>query len=373
MNNAIRPTGVRPDIESLTSLRGLAAGWVVLYHFGDDLAFTRAASPLLRMGNMAVPCFFVLSGFVLSYNYLNQFPSITWRSYLKFLSLRFARVYPVHLFTLLVLLAMLAVALHTGMSVQHLEDGYGVHDFVLNLFLVHTWVPYFRLNWNYPSWSISSEWFAYILFPLMAIGLNRLGRRWLAVALGLGWGGMMAVYQTSFPLPFRELLVVLPTFFIGCILGRWLLSRPVGGGAIPGGLAADAAVIAVLVAPSVLPVEWAVATMLTAFVVIVGGLAAAGGRCSRLWRWGPVLYLGEVSYSLYMTHALAHRVCIKVLPAERYAGSGLAAQLLVAAGYFGLVAAATLSTYYLVEKPFRRWGRRLADRTFSRVSGPRPG
>ena len=48
------------------------------------------------------------------------------------------------------------------------EEGYTATTFVANIFLVQTWVPDFRLNWNYPAWSISSEWFAYLWFPVLS-------------------------------------------------------------------------------------------------------------------------------------------------------------------------------------------------------------
>ena len=96
--------------------------------------------------------------------------------------MRWARIYPVHFFTLLVVLGMVAVCRIKGWGLT--DAGYGAWDFVLNLFLVQTWVPNFHLNWNYPSWSISSEWVAYLCFPFFCtVILRRITTRFQARVL----------------------------------------------------------------------------------------------------------------------------------------------------------------------------------------------
>src|SRR5262249_8096010 len=153
----------RPPVHSLTTLRGLAALWVVVYHFWPEvlvlLPGLALLTPLAVVGNLAVPCFFILSGFVLCYNYAPEFHRLSARDYGR----RLVRIYPVHLVTLLAVLAMALVSWRLGWALT--DSGYTGRDFVLNVCLVHTWVPDFHLNWNYPSWSISSEWFAYLFFP----------------------------------------------------------------------------------------------------------------------------------------------------------------------------------------------------------------
>ena len=119
---------------------------------------------------MAVPGFFVLQrGFVLAHNYADHFSNLQIRSVLIFLGRRLVRIYPVHLMTLLSVLVMVLVAGH--LDYQLAANGYTLQTFVENLFLVHYWLPSFTLSWNFPSWSISAEWFAYLLFPLIACGL----------------------------------------------------------------------------------------------------------------------------------------------------------------------------------------------------------
>src|SRR5262245_21034494 len=102
------------EIVSLTALRGVLASWVVVYHYWNDvLALFPVAEPLTpaaRWGHMAVPAFFMLSGFVLAYTYTDKFRTLSRRRVDSFIGRRLARVYPVHLATLLVVAAMVWIS-----------------------------------------------------------------------------------------------------------------------------------------------------------------------------------------------------------------------------------------------------------------------
>ncbi len=216
------------DIPSLSMVRGVLALWVVLYHFWPDVLalfpIWSLLTPMMTKGQFAVPAFFILSGVVLAYNYGDSFKQFSIGAAVSFLINRFARIYPVHLASLLVVLAMVTVSWNRGWEVA--DSGYTLRDFILNLFLVHTWVPHFTLNWNYPSWSISSEWFAYMLFvPLMAT-CYRLSSSWLWGGAVCSYAAMLWVYNSPPETLFRELLVVVPTFLFGVIFTHaWRLDR----------------------------------------------------------------------------------------------------------------------------------------------------
>jgi len=218
------PLPRRPAIDSLTSLRGLAALWVVLYHFHSDivtlLPFAKSLSPFIGQGHFAVPIFFVLSGYVLTYNYLESIGARTGRYELfRFWGRRLLRIYPMHVVTLFVVLAMVLAARSLGLTIS--EAGYSRTDFVLNLFLIHTWVPYFRLNWNYPSWSISSEWFAYLFFPLACLVFVRVRRLTSLAGLALLFYALsIGLMLAGDRLPFREMTAVVGPFLLGCTFAR---------------------------------------------------------------------------------------------------------------------------------------------------------
>ena len=148
-----------------------------------------------------------------------------------FLGRRLARVYPVHLVTLLIVAAMVWVSGRVGFQLT--DAGYTTRDFVLNLLLVQTWVPDFHLNWNYPSWSISSEWFAYLFFPVVVAVSTRLGMAIPTRAAGLGLlalAGSVGVGLLWRPWPFYELALVVPTFLSGAAV-CWMVRgmRPASG------------------------------------------------------------------------------------------------------------------------------------------------
>src|SRR5690606_3845377 len=187
----------RPDLRILTPLRGIAALWVVIYHFGDQyLPALRPeqAGHLVGKGYLAVDLFFMLSGFVLAHVYHADFTRFDPGRYRDFLAARVARLYPLHL---LVLLAFVVTAIAgrlfefvlTGQFERLPLDGaHSITALLANLLMLQG-LAAGELSWNYPAWSISVEFFAYLLFPL-AIGptCGADGRRGAMIALALAAG-----------------------------------------------------------------------------------------------------------------------------------------------------------------------------------------
>jgi peptidoglycan/LPS O-acetylase OafA/YrhL len=356
-----------PPLDALTSLRGLAALWVVVHHLGKDMVDFLGRFPLLEplvgIGHAAVPYFFILSGFVLAYNYALDFPHVTLSRYGAFIARRLARIYPVHLFTLLGMLAVVLLAARLGYSI-HRQDRFSAPDFVLNLFLVQSWKPTSDLNWNGPAWSISSEWFAYLLFPLVCVALNRLRSprlAWLAVVLA--WLVAVAFYTVGGFLRFQYLLAVVPTFLAGCAI--WALVRLRPGRAVGPRWLPDLVLLAIVATPLLVALvpglsertrhQLDMGVLVTCFAATILLFARLGNSCSAVWRSKPLLFLGEVSYSLYMVHMPVLIVCQKVLPAERFGTAGLGVRVGVLLVYVGLIAVATLATYFVVENPARKY------------------
>jgi peptidoglycan/LPS O-acetylase OafA/YrhL len=358
------------SIDSLTSLRGILALWVVAYHFGNDACglfpSTGILMPLVRQGHYAVPIFFMLSGFVLAYNYADKFLRFGIKGYREFVFIRLARIYPVHLFTLFLVLGMVIVCSAKGWPIT--DSGYTFRDFVLNLLLVQTWVPVFQLNWNYPSWSISSEWFAYLFFPLFcATFLRKINTRPRAYFfLAATWGATVGLYVVGNGLPFRQLLCVIPTFLAGTAIFACLSHIPHQPLALLRFLP-DILLLFLAIVPLLVGGPLIVVLLLTGFLALIYLLVYQEDNCSRLWTNRLAVYLGEVSYSLYMAHTLGQKVCYKLLPSERFAASGSITRLAIIFIYIIFIATFSLGTYYLVEKP-SRW--RLRQLLF-RASGQR--
>lgn len=144
-------------LHTLTTLRFVAATMIVFHHLDDHCGFSKMEDRTFPLAS-AVTFFFMLSGFILTYAY----PSLeSWEERKKFLISRIARIWPVHCFLLCV------VCLLTFSGLIHNVGGRRAA--ILNLFMIHSWIPsvnnYF--SFNAPSWSISTEFFFYLCFPLI--------------------------------------------------------------------------------------------------------------------------------------------------------------------------------------------------------------
>ena len=159
----------RNRLDSLTGVRIFAAVWVMLLHFRtvDDVTTFRypLIDGLILHGNLGVDLFFVLSGFILSHVYFEQFRNrVRGGAYQSFISFRFARLYPVHLVTFLIMMALyVAQLVVAGRSSVEVPQRYSAMSIVQSLTMTHAWWGQDTTP-NIPAWSISSEWFAYLLF-----------------------------------------------------------------------------------------------------------------------------------------------------------------------------------------------------------------
>lgn len=154
------------EIKGLTGLRGYAALWVFFLHATWGWPGDSFAMKVARLGGSGVTIFFVLSGFILSYVYAQRFSENN-VSYWEFLKARLARVYPLHLVTL----ATYATLVAYGIIYRMPQDT--IYTLIISLGLLHAWGFTDLVSWNEPSWSISVELFAYLLFPFFVARVYR--------------------------------------------------------------------------------------------------------------------------------------------------------------------------------------------------------
>jgi peptidoglycan/LPS O-acetylase OafA/YrhL len=348
-------------IPALTGVRGAAALWVVLYHYDPALLVLlpgwRHLGPLIRVGDNAVDLFFVLSGFVLAYNYSTEFTTVSRWRYLRFLYMRLARVYPVHLCTLLAVvpIVLLARAAHRPIT----DAGYTWQGFVANLALAHAWSPALQLTWNYPSWSISTEWFAYLLFPLICLYANRL-RTPRASIVGALLTLLVAQAFKIYPhvLPWRELLRCVGEFALGCLLLSVVRNETRRANFALEVLALVCGA-AMLISPFV---GFATGPVLLAlFAGLIYGLGSRRAGWLGFFSTPSWVYMGELSYPLYMTHAVVQKILYGVLPAQRFANLSMAWRLAILCVYTVSLATTAILTLHLIERPARAWLRRIID------------
>jgi len=339
-----------PQLKSLTGLRGVAAWWVVLYHLRGELGGWLAA-PLVAVcakGYLAVDVFFMLSGFVIWLNYAGWFHEKGWRGTSRFFRKRFARIWPLHAAVLLTMVAMAGVLAVAGGS------PFADHPWAelpLHFLLVQNWGFTSDTRWNVPAWSISTEFGAYLVFPLLVlIARPDRWRTWLVVAaipallvvLHLFFrlhGGVLL----NFDVPHLGLGRCLIQFAIGtliCII--WQRTRGRGGIcviAVVLGLGAGALWVCGIL-PETLGFPLAVAPLL---------LALADWDNSR-WNWlswRPLEWLGEVSYSTYLIHFVGWTIFSQLVAPP---GTVTLAKILV---FLILVLIGSTISYRLIEKPGR--------------------
>jgi peptidoglycan/LPS O-acetylase OafA/YrhL len=285
----------------LDSFRGLCALFVVIYHIHATSSVAELA--FFRGSSVFVEFFFVLSGFVLAHGYAFRENL----SFGPFLSARFFRLYPLHLFMLLVF-----VCLELGKwgATQYLEisfnngaftNDYDPQGLLANLMLVHAWTPYTNpLSFNTPSWSISIEFYMYLLLYLSLL---------MAYRLKLLMWGLIPVLMFFLIFSDSDLLVSpvmrgLSGFFGGAIC--YLIYR-----AVSSRLHLSKRSASVLEVSLIALVIWvvqgdvvhrsAMATMV--FYLVVFCFALEGGYLSTFFKHRGLQFLGRHSYSIYLTHA----------------------------------------------------------------------
>jgi peptidoglycan/LPS O-acetylase OafA/YrhL len=342
-----------PKLDALTGVRGVAAWFGVLFHMRPSLGdiVPRWAMVYADKGYLAVDLFFMLSGFVLWYNYAERLADGGWLAARSFWWRRFARIWPLHGFILALFVAFALTVLLKG----HDASIYPFGELPLHILLLQNWGFTHQLAWNDPAWSISTEQAAYILFPLLA-GL-RMGHRLptgvlfgLAAALIVLLHAIYAahgVHTLGVHVPQLGLSRCLIEFTLGnllCIF--WQRSNHRHFAPNLGGLACA------LILLCGYDAGWAeTAFVPAAFFTGLLGLAVERGVIVRFFASSPLRYLGEISYSTYLSHYL-----LFVLFKIAFVKNGTA-QIgwFGVCGFLALVFAASVLLYHGVEKPAQRW------------------
>jgi peptidoglycan/LPS O-acetylase OafA/YrhL len=359
------PAEPRADLPALTGIRGLAAWFVVLYHIRLGLAphLPAAANYGLSKGYLAVDLFFMLSGFVLWLNYSDRFRRDGLRAAPQYLARRVARVWPLHFVILALTVAYASVVAAAGeLNTAH----YPWAEIPLHVLLVHNWGFTSALTWNDPSWSISGEAGAYLLFPIIVIGLDwrKIHPAWAVAALLLLAFLLAAVMGSSGAtvldrdIPRFGLLRAVTEFTMGtivCALWQRWCSRPGAAAALAGAFVAGALLLGLAAgAPEILVVPLFLAGLLL-------GLALTADRPGNPLAARPIRYLGEISYSTYLVHFLLY-ILFKILFVEDPANVPPA----LIAFFLLLTLLASVALYHGVERPAQRALNRLFDRRLSR-------
>jgi peptidoglycan/LPS O-acetylase OafA/YrhL len=363
------------QIGALTSLRGIAATVVVILHFAYSTlpeagVILSRHTRFFRDGYLFVDLFFILSGFIMTHVYLESFMlGVNRANYWTYLRARFARIYPLHLFTLGVLVGLELLKLFLP-NFQAFTGKFNLNALVANVFMLQAFdfhcppLLWCKSSWNEPAWSISVEFLIYCVFPFILfallktkpktdwiiylvtlisllllikftkgtlesiIGIPSIARCGLECVMGIitykayQWGKYQSVFNF-------KLLEIGSTLLVIGLMHKWIRSRVI--------------------------FDW---VTLPAFSLLILSLASTtNGFISRILNCRPLLYLGTISYSIYMVHWCLIQFLETFWLYEFHVpfGSGFArASCLLALGLFtpiSLIVAAF--TYHFVEVPMR--------------------
>jgi peptidoglycan/LPS O-acetylase OafA/YrhL len=231
-----------------------------------------------------------------------------------------------------------------------------------NVLLIHAWgvAP---SSFNAPSWSISAEWFAYLfLFPLCAAGLRRCSIAYCLAVVTLLWLLFLA-YVSHFHAGGLALVTgdgvlrIIPEFIAGYALYRLATLRRSGSAdwALAAGLTA-------IVALAFLPPA-TVVLLLPAIMLMMFGLYGGGSLVEAIFGNPVTVFLGEISYSIYMVHVIVAALANHLVRLSGIAPS-YAHSLIVLAGETLLTLAAAFVAYRCIELP----GRTLINAKLGRLA-----
>jgi peptidoglycan/LPS O-acetylase OafA/YrhL len=357
-----RPAADSHEIRGLTGIRGLAAIMVASFHFYFSWvlllpALSLVRAPLLR-GYLGVDLFFMLSGFILSYVYHAGGRNFTGREYGRFLWFRLARLYPNHVGMLLLLIVLFYGSKFLGI---HTTFSCAWDDLPFQLTLTQEWPIAPREGageWNFPAWSISAEWFAYLaIFPLVAFLLRRI-RGW-QLPLLLGGATVVAwsmVGPHLWPREYQLARVACEFFCGGMFFSVFLHGRAVTGFCQRFLSWIFVLLLVLLFLPSSLGTE--ILTLATLPLLLLG-LTSDVSPAGKFFSTPLILWLGKISYALYMSHALVQKVLKILVNSEHYAHSSFPVRLLIFFVNIASLLAMAAALYYFVEVPARNRLRRF--------------
>ena len=368
----------RTKLPALTGLRAVAAFWVLMLHFGDavtagwPLAFRRIFSG----GFIGVDLFFVLSGFILSWNYLGSDRGLTC-SRADFWRARAARILPLYYGSLALALPLfLLLQFQPGITPESIRSA--AATVATTLTLLQSWARPISNPWNNPAWSLSVEVSLYLSFPFLAAWMARkpLDRVLKITALTYAATVMGALAFAAFHShpsvwkwePDQDPSVWIP--WLGCnplvhfhelLLGSaaYLCLREEQTGArkefMSGPQAvwiSSAAMIILLVWRGPVPFMAALVGIYSPlFALLIYGLAKQRGLAARILSTPALVFLGEISFALYLTHLTVWSMMEGFNMEHPYIRQDSVLNFLVC---LGLALAIATIFYKFIEVPYRK-------------------
>jgi len=330
---------------------------------------------VISHGFVGVSLFFVLSGFILVYTYVEKYPhgKIARRD---FWIARVARIYPTYLFALAVAAVPMLYWYQTPPACATYPRIIGMITAPL---LVQSWIPCAQSVWNTPGWSLSVEAFFYLLFPFLLAPIARMGNRGIIIVGGLAWVTSLSVvlvyiglapngtvnrdYAFWLQTVTDHPLVHLPEFVIGMALGRlFLLRATTQRRERTAGVSSVLTILATFVIVALLCVNaFGVGAngfqlpvnllLMPCFALLIYGLAWGEGLIARMLSQPTTVLLGEASYALYLLHGPVRTWMDSV--AFHFHQGALIDTTLFFCVYLACAIGASIVTVIFIERPAR--------------------
>ncbi|WP_353230980.1 acyltransferase [Novosphingobium sp.] len=312
-------------------------------------------------GHVAVEYFWAVSGFVFAHVYLADTGGRG-----RFWLARLARLWPLHLLTLVVVAALQAGYTVTNGTafIYHHQD---LWHFVLNLGMAQTWGWQVNQSYNGPSWSLSTEMLAYAGFWLLLPRLQRLPAKWgLALVAAVAIAMFALIFANVLPpdQPAEALAAKLSTV-VNCI-AYFFAGTAVYAAALNGWLPIRALVT---LAPVLALAGWSMsgmkhhghdaAILAGTFAVLCAMLAIDLADRDDVLRFGRKL--GDASYGIYLWHFPLQLAMVLVVDATVHTRMVFRAPALLIV-FVGLAVIAGFASARWIERPAQRAVLRLADR-----------
>lgn len=379
-------------LTNLTPMRGIAALLTVIFHVdlmlgnGGDMLVKRSQSMVLSRMYLMVDFFFILSGFIMYHVYGKMFSDkVDKNSFKKFTIARFARVYPLHFLTLFYCIVLFFISSRLDIPENPvIQVANSANSIITNLFLLHSMNFHNWFSWNHASWSISTEWWAYMIFPFLVAPFTRLNKTSKVIVALICFAGYLCITYFIIPIvtvpkeiPFVKadpsqlsINVAYQYGYMRCLCGfvlgmvvyeaykaNWL-KHIFSNGYIFISLFFAALVCMHLNLPDFITI------LFFPFILLCGAFGSP--KTDKLFKTTALQKLGDWSFSIYLTHqpllftiaavlAYLNPIATSKLPSGPPPKPDIITGWLICLAFIGLVLFVSSLTYRFFEVPVRNW------------------
>lgn len=350
-------------LDQLTFTRFIAVMMVLFYH-GAGGIYLRSfdvfpISSLLHAAPTAVSFLYVLSGFVMVLVYYRPAQKFDIRSYW---TARFLRIYPLYIISFL-------MVWYYYYDISRIKP----QKILANIFVIQAWIPKYAQSFNYASWSMTVEFFFYVIFPFFILWSYRQSTKKLITASLILWSVSQLVSYVLWIgyFPEQELFIVyfplfhLNSFIIGVVGGIWYMrvgqsqeiksatkSLVLTAGVL---LAAGYTILSNVFTQLPHDLQPMSGLLAPIFTLIIVALALDKTRLSKIFAHPVLVTLGETSFALYILHVPVTWIYIRALENSSLADP----QLVLDYTYLPLMVSVGLLAHFYVDRPLRSWLKKI--------------